>query len=60
MIHDRTATLTPRLDPRQAVYQPRALPVAVAGQLFVTAPIAVAAAIQYFMVINEPLGSPAT
>lgn len=144
-IHDRTATLTPRLDPRQAVYQPKPLPVAdpiswssaaereqaawgrltssigmgamlgamvgtiggaaagclfgsltgatiaaativgmfgpflpaaalgclggiaavgplgaVAGQLFVTAPIAVAAAIQYFITINEPLGSPAT
>lgn len=31
---------------------------AVAGQLFVTAPIAVAAAVQYFITINEPLGSP--
>lgn len=142
-IHDRTVTLTPRLDPQHAIYRPKALPVAdpvsgtsadereqaawgrltssigmgamlgamvgtiggaaagclfgsltgatiaaativgmfgpflpaaalgclggiaalgplgaVAGQLFVTAPIAVAAAIQYFITINEPLGSP--
>ncbi|WP_030525519.1 hypothetical protein [Nocardia rhamnosiphila] len=144
-IHDRTVTLTPHLDPRQAVYRPSALPVAdpgpwssayereqaawgrltssigmgamlgamagtiggaavgcllggltgatiaaaaivgmfgpflpaaalgclggiaaigplgaVAGQLFVTAPITVAAAIQYFITINEPFGSPTT
>ncbi|WP_328663098.1 hypothetical protein [Nocardia salmonicida] len=51
-VKDRTATLTPRFDAENALGT-------LTGQLLVTAPVAIMAAVQYFTTITQPAPSPA-